>query len=297
MDKTLNKRVSKKQAGRPVIVFANWYQFGPGERTVRPCVESRMFLWCVSGSGTIRVNGAEFAFGPGVWTLLPWEHEVIYQANARHPFFVGGIHLIPWHARSSPVVFQVAHQKTDALARHPARRNVTWKNMDKVITSHFYGEKDRLALLAAYIVETFQHGGLGPDILDPLTELFLREIRVAAAGRPLSDRPKPLALRQMQTYAQTRLDRLLSVDDLAQIGQCSPATVHRLFRAFESVSPGEWMARLRVERAAFLLRTTRLPVREVGEQVGLPDPFHFSRFFKREMGLSPRAYQQSRRFF
>jgi transcriptional regulator GlxA family with amidase domain len=53
---------------------------------------------------------------------------------------------------------------------------------------------------------------------------------------------------------------------------------------------------LRAQRSAFLLRTTTLAVREVAAQVGFEDPFHFSRFFKRQMGVSPREYRTSHEF-
>jgi hypothetical protein len=53
----------------------------------------------------------------------------------------------------------------------------------------------------------------------------------------------------------------------------------------------------RVGLAAALLRTTTLTVREVGERVGLNDPFHFSRFFKKETSESPAVYRKGRGFF
>lgn len=86
------------------------------------------------------------------------------------------------------------------------------------------------------------------------------------------------------------------MDDLASAGGCSTAGVHRQFQSFEAMPPGRWLARLRVQRSAFLLRTTTLAVREVGEQVGFEDPFHFSRFFKRGMGESPRRYRAGHDF-
>jgi hypothetical protein len=64
-----------------------------------------------------------------------------------------------------------------------------------------------------------------------------------------------------------------------------------VFQSFEAMSPSRWVARLRAQRAAFLLRTTTLAVRDVGAQVGFEDPFHFSRFCRQHMGVSPRAYR------
>jgi transcriptional regulator GlxA family with amidase domain len=53
-----------------------------------------------------------------------------------------------------------------------------------------------------------------------------------------------------------------------------------------------WVARERAERAAYLLRTTRSPLKAIAEEVGINDPFQFSRFFKRMNGLPPREYRK-----
>jgi AraC-like DNA-binding protein len=44
--------------------------------------------------------------------------------------------------------------------------------------------------------------------------------------------------------------------------------------------------------AARLLRESDLTVAEIGEQVGWPDPFHFSKMFKSTYAQSPTAYRQ-----
>lgn len=284
-----------ERKGGPIVAFANWLQFGANERLMRPYVESRMLLWCVAGNGRLWVNGDGWEFQPGSWALLPWRHQVVYEPDAVAPFLVGGIHLIPWHA-DTPVIFQVAHTRADPLSGDPSRADRSWKNMDGLIKRQFALENDRLAMLASYTVERFQHAKPTSAAMRSLAMLLIDEIGTAVeSGSPL-ERPKPASLRRMQGYVQTRMDRLLTVADLAQLANCSPASVHRLFRDFEATSPVRWMARLRAQRATFLLRTTLLSVREVGEQVGLTDPFHFSRFFKRETGVSPRAYQKSHQF-
>ena len=41
-----------------------------------------------------------------------------------------------------------------------------------------------------------------------------------------------------------------------------------------------------------LLDTTDLKVNQIGCQLGIDDPYYFSRLFKRQMGVSPRSYRQ-----
>ena len=211
--------------------------------------------------------------------------------GAQSPFFVGGIHLIPWHADRVSVVLGVAHLESDPLANQPARRDAHWPGLEKSVHGSFFGETDPLALLASYIVERYVQSASERKSLSSLAELLIGEIAQAVHAAPSSNIPRPGALRRMQEYARTHLHLPISVNDLARAGECSTAGVHRQFQSFEAMAPGRWLARLRAQRSAFLLRTTTLAVREVAAQVGFEDPFHFSRFFKRQMGVSPRGYR------
>ncbi|MFI5356113.1 MAG: helix-turn-helix domain-containing protein [Opitutales bacterium] len=297
MDKPVKKRGPAEPAGpaAPVVVFANWFQFGPGERIRQGSVESRLLLWCCEGRGHIRVSGAARALEAGDWVFLPWRREQVYEADARHPFRVGAIHVVPCHAPDHPVVFQVAHEPGDPLAGRPWRQDTVWPALAGAVHGRIGGEYDRLGLLAAYIIEKFQRAAPEEAAMRALAQLLLGELQLAVQTRGAGAQPMPGKLRRMQEFARAHPGRNLTIAELAQVAGCSEASVHRLFRTYAAVSPGRWMARLRAQQAARLLRTTTLAVREVGEQVGLPDPFHFSRFFKQQTGLSPRAYQRSRR--
>ena len=49
---------------------------------------------------------------------------------------------------------------------------------------------------------------------------------------------------------------------------------------------------LRINEAKHLLSLKKeLSVKEVGEAVGYPDPFYFSRIFKQLTGLAPKEYR------
>ena len=47
-----------------------------------------------------------------------------------------------------------------------------------------------------------------------------------------------------------------------------------------------------MKKAAELLLTTDLNIAEIGFQVGINDPFYFSRCFKKSFGKSPLQYRK-----
>lgn len=66
----------------------------------------------------------------------------------------------------------------------------------------------------------------------------------------------------------------------------------RLFRATYNRTFLEYLTAYRVERAAALLASTNIPVREIAPRVGYADSNYFSKVFKRQQGLTPTEYRQ-----
>jgi len=64
---------------------------------------------------------------------------------------------------------------------------------------------------------------------------------------------------------------------------------HRTFRC----TPGEYMRRVRLQRAATLLLDSALPIIEVSLRYGFADQSHFTHAFTRQMGLAPAAYRRA----
>lgn len=81
---------------------------------------------------------------------------------------------------------------------------------------------------------------------------------------------------------------------LAGLG-CSYAHACRTFHRSFGLTPGEYLAAQRIERAKSLLRNPRLSVAEVGYQSGFNDPGYFGRKFREKTGLTPGQYRAARK--
>ena len=116
------------------------------------------------------------------------------------------------------------------------------------------------------------------------------------ADRPLADRPAgrlaPRALRRTLDAIEDRLSEPLTLDDLAREAALSPYHFARAFKASVGASPLRYVAERRVGRAKELLATRRYRVSEVAALVGFSDASHFSRVFRRHVGLTPSAYRR-----
>jgi AraC family L-rhamnose operon transcriptional activator RhaR/AraC family L-rhamnose operon regulatory protein RhaS len=96
-------------------------------------------------------------------------------------------------------------------------------------------------------------------------------------------------------YMEQHFAEPISVSDLTKIAHMSQTSLFRLFRQLMGRSPIDYLIRLRIHKAAQLLRREPLRVKEVSEAVGFTDSNYFTRQFRQVMGVSPRAYQQQPR--
>jgi AraC-like DNA-binding protein len=68
----------------------------------------------------------------------------------------------------------------------------------------------------------------------------------------------------------------------------------RLFRRFAGFAPYHYLTRRRIEAATARLSQSGCLVKEVAEEFGFADPYHFSRAFKRVHGIAPSSFMRRR---
>lgn len=70
-------------------------------------------------------------------------------------------------------------------------------------------------------------------------------------------------------------------------------TFYSKLKSIVGCSPNEYVRMLRMKKAAELLITSDMNISEIGYQVGINDPFYFSKCFKNAFGKSPSQYRKS----
>jgi AraC family transcriptional regulator len=93
-------------------------------------------------------------------------------------------------------------------------------------------------------------------------------------------------------FAARRMDRASPLDALAAQAGLSAFHLHRLFVGVAGETPKQYTLRLRVCRGAALLLTTSDTVLDIALACGFDSHETFTRAFRRQFGLSPRAYRR-----
>jgi AraC-like DNA-binding protein len=97
------------------------------------------------------------------------------------------------------------------------------------------------------------------------------------------------------SWIETKLDRPLTVSDLAREMGMSERTLHRRFQLAVGTTPAAYLIQNRIRRAAEHLSREHGETRrisEVASACGFEDSNYFSRCFRKVMGRTPRDYQK-----
>ena len=105
--------------------------------------------------------------------------------------------------------------------------------------------------------------------------------------------PAPERLLRVRDWIDAHGSEAVRLTTLAQIAECSPGLINRLFRQHFGLPPYEYLVQLRLGQAARRLRESAQSLADIAYETGFADQSHLQRFFRRAYGTTPLAYRQA----
>lgn len=97
-------------------------------------------------------------------------------------------------------------------------------------------------------------------------------------------------------YINKHLNEEMNMSFLAEISNLSPFHFHRITRAFLNEPIGAYITRLRLEKAAEMLRFTKLQIQDIAYDVGYDLPSSLSKAFRLYFNISPTEFRNNKNF-
>ena len=136
----------------------------------------------------------------------------------------------------------------------------------------------------------YQRGDINERLCHNLIETLLirmRRLYELEYGAAFSD-PR---VRKTIHYLLPRFRESISLEQIAAKVNLSPGRLNALFREHYGTSVIKWRDNLRLQKAKELLSHGDMAITRVAAYVGYDDPLYFSRRFKAQFGMPPRAYK------
>lgn len=121
---------------------------------------------------------------------------------------------------------------------------------------------------------------------------FLLEQLIEEHSEKETERPCPEESREIGiicSHLERNYMKNITLDELSELTGLSKYYLLRSFTKQRGISPYRYLETIRIDRAKKLLENGVLPI-EAALQTGFTDQSHFTNFFKKFIGLTPRQY-------
>lgn len=102
-----------------------------------------------------------------------------------------------------------------------------------------------------------------------------------------------LAVQRMQDYIEESLDSEITLAGLAKVSLFSPWYSYRIFKEYTSLTPADYVRRLRLSRSAMRLKNGGCHITDAAFELGFGSVDGYIRAFSREFGTTPGEYTKN----
>lgn len=270
----------------PTIALATMRPYAAGERHPPIRAASLHLLVCVAGGGSARIDGIDRRLEAGALLAVPWAAVLELQADRHDPFTLISLHLVPWpddRRDPPPVAHAPGAGAADGLPTAPAGALPPLPR-DGVLTA---GPEFAAIALAAVWTWNDRGGDLA------LRRLRLRSAALAAATACVPPpRPQDQRVTRLLGWLRAYCHRPITRAEMCRRSGLGPGALGRAVLAATGRPPTAHLIDLRLARAHALVTTGGKPMAAIAREVGIPDPTHFARLFRRRYGLTPSALRR-----
>lgn len=226
-------------------------------------------IYCVRGSGVLRLNGADTPINEGDAFYLP--------PNVPHEYFptedVWETHWLTFDGRECEKMLDFLGFK-EAGAFHIYDLNAVDAIFKKILyllkTNYYYSGYQCSAHLYQFLIEMH---------------------RVMNMQGGSKDGAKLNQLAPVIDHIDKNYANDISLAELSELIDLSPQYLCRLFKECLNMRPFEYLARRRIAQAKLLLLEDKLNVNEIARTVGYNDCSYFCAVFKKHEMLSPAEFR------
>lgn len=153
-------------------------------------------------------------------------------------------------------------------------------------------------------------GGLDPELSYTLTDRYFQAVEACKSYSEISEVTRAMqadfvqrvhrykmsqyshAVQQCCDHISLHLEEEITLEELAKLTGYATYYLSKKFKKETGCTPVDYIRRQRLERAAWLLRTTREDVQTISERLQFGTQSYFSDSFRKEYGITPTEYRQ-----
>jgi AraC-like DNA-binding protein len=250
------------------VLRAGWLEARAANTMQREFCPGDDIIYCLSGRGTVTIDGQKVSVAPGQLIWLPGDRPHAHATSDQDPWTV------MW--------CRVQGQHLAAL-----RERVMGKSDFRLVIKEGHALVRWFHELFACLGNQTSDTDLKLNTsISALLELMVEQKRIETKRQsPLNFDRAVAAMRADPAAPWTSAD-------IESVSGISAAQIRRLFQRHMGQTPRAFLRSLRLTMAQKMMLETTLTLDEISLQCGFSDPYHFSKDFRRIVGKPPSEWRR-----
>ena len=238
--------------------------------------DTHIFIYCVEGEGWVVFENNK---------KIPIRKNTILVIPAHTPHIYGATEVDPWSIYWFHLKGEAVEQFIQGFDMYNSTIYVPTTQAVGII--NLFDQCYETLLYKGY---SFKHYLYVSQVLR-----YLLGILTLLHGESHQDERKNVYVERSIQYMFEHVQSSLTLNELADhVSLSKPHFIH-LFKQITGYSPIEYYLRLKIQRACQYLDLTDYSVKEISKNIGIQDPYYFSRVFGKIMGQSPSDYRKTQK--
>jgi AraC-like DNA-binding protein len=240
----------------------------------------------LEGKYTYCINGREFTLAPGDISIIPprvkhcWRLHNVNTVVSNFMCFISGQGL---HPRRQTAELIESMEKHHFHIRSFSKYEGCIKDMLNLLsgTLVLYDEEIQALQKLSYIYLFRMLLPTLPDSEEPCCQSGI-------------NRPQNRIIEEIRYYIFDNLSRPIHQIELQKKLGLSKEHLNRLFKKSENISIGQFINKIKIERASIMLETTNYDIKTVAREIGFRDVNYFCTVFKKYTSQTPTEFRMEK---
>lgn len=254
------------------ITDIGYYPKAYGHYVERPSgVGQNILIYCVEGSGWVEIDKKKVEISPSQFIVIPASMSHKYGASENDPWTIYWIH---FRGDVSAAIVDLIMEGSKKL-----KPRLSYNENRIKLFQEIYGNLEN---------------GYSDDNLRYVNMIFYHFLSSIAYEDKFNNAEKTEEddiIADTIQLMQKKLHTVFGLDDFARMANLSTSHFSAVFRKKTGYAPIEYYNHLKVQKACQYLSFSNSSVKEIAYNLGIDDPYYFSRMFTKLMGVSPSEYR------
>jgi AraC-like DNA-binding protein len=237
--------------------------------------DQNIFIYCFEGKGTVAIQNQKYELQSGEFIIIPAKEKHWYEADKKKPWSIYWIH---FKGTLSESILELARKNLLGYKGVLYDNRNTLKLFDEI-----YAQLER-----GYSIDNLTYANMC------FWHFLTSCIYNSKYDYPSHPKEKDVIDRAID-FLKANTHKILTLHEIADEIHLSASHFSFLFKNKTGFSPIEYFNHLKIQLACQHLLFTHNKIKVIAYELGIDDPYYFSRLFKRVMGVSPEEYRDKRK--